>query len=54
MKKILLLTLPAITALFLISGFTACEKKGPMERAGESIDDAAEDVSDKIDDATSN
>jgi hypothetical protein len=40
------------------TGLVACEKKGPAERAGEKIDDAARDVKqsaekagDKIDDA---
>jgi hyperosmotically inducible protein len=39
--------------LLLISvGFAVgCERQGPMERAGESIDETAEDVGDGIDDA---
>jgi gas vesicle protein len=28
------------------TGIVACEKKGPAERAGEKIDDAAKDVKD--------
>ena len=42
-----------IAALFsglLLVGLSACEK-GPAEKAGEAIDDAASDVADKADDA---
>lgn len=31
---------------------SACEEKGPLEKAGESMDEAAEEVKDEIDDAT--
>ena len=31
---------------------TACEEKGPAERAGEKVDDAVEKTGDKIEDAT--
>jgi hypothetical protein len=34
--------------LFLVS----CEKKGPMEKAGEKVDEGVEEVSDGIKDAT--
>lgn len=33
-------------------GFTGCEEQGPFEEAGESMDEAAEEVGDEIDDAT--
>jgi len=34
-------------------GLAGCaEDKGPLEKAGESIDEAAEEVGDEIDDAT--
>jgi len=42
-----------ITALFsgmLLVGLSACEK-GPAEKAGEAIDDAASDVADSAEDA---
>ena len=42
-----------LAALFtglLFVGLSACEK-GPAEKAGEAIDDAASDVADKADDA---
>ena len=49
----------AIKKLFLVLAaavFTfslgACERKGPMEKAGEKIDKAAEKTGDKIKDAT--
>lgn len=29
----------------------ACEEKGPMEKAGEDMDNAVEDARDKLDDA---
>ena len=42
-----------LAALFtglLLVGLSACEK-GPAEKAGEAIDDAASDVADKADEA---
>ena len=42
-----------LTALFsglLLIGLSACEK-GPAEKAGEAIDDAASDVADATEDA---
>ena len=41
----------ATLAILLAFGLTACEK-GPAEKAGEKIDNAAERVGDKIEDAT--
>lgn len=43
-----------VVALFACSSFmgVACEKKGPMESAGEEIDEAVEDAGDAIEDAT--
>ncbi len=52
MKKKLLFSLQALAALMLIFSFAACENEGPMEKAGEDIDDAAEEVSDDVEDAT--
>jgi hypothetical protein len=40
----------AIVLGFAVAGLTACEEKGPAERAGESIDKAATDVGEKIED----
>ena len=42
MRKIGLLMLVAFAAIFA----SACEKKGPAERAGEKIDDAMSDMAD--------
>lgn len=47
LKKILFISL--LTSMVAIAG---CEKDGPMERAGESIDNATEDADDALDDAT--
>ncbi len=52
MNKKLLLTIHVCAALLLTLTFNACEKKGPMEKAGENIDEAAENVSDDVKDAT--
>jgi hypothetical protein len=41
-----------LVSLFSL-GLVACEREGPMERAGESIDEAVEETGDAIDDATS-
>jgi hypothetical protein len=41
----------AIVLSFAVAGLTACEKKGPAEKAGESIDNAAKKVGDKMEDA---
>lgn len=45
-----------IVALFAWSSLmgTACEKKGPMEEAGEEIDEAVEEAGDEIEKATDN
>jgi hypothetical protein len=42
--------LAALFSGLLLVGLSACEK-GPAEKAGEAIDDAASDVADKADDA---
>jgi predicted small lipoprotein YifL len=46
----------ALTALLLTTfvGLTACQEKGPAEKAGENIDNAVEEAGDKIEDATDN
>jgi hypothetical protein len=40
----------AIVLSFAVAGLTACEK-GPAEKAGEKIDNAAKKVGDKLEDA---
>jgi predicted small lipoprotein YifL len=47
MKLRFLTTCLLLTAVLL--GIAACEKKGPAEKLGEKIDNAAESTSDKID-----
>ena len=45
-----------IAAIFLMSALmislTACEDQGPMEEAGEKVDDTVDDAGDAIEDAT--
>lgn len=41
----------AVMLLAAPLALTACDKKGPAERAGEKIDDAAEKTGDKLEDA---
>ena len=43
-------TLAALLSGLLLMGLSACEK-GPAEKAGEAIDDAASDVADATEDA---
>ena len=49
----------AVLLTFAVAGLSACEKKGPAERAGEAVDkaakkagDAVKEAGDKIKDAT--
>jgi hyperosmotically inducible protein len=49
----------AFLLTFAVAGLSACEKKGPAERAGEAVDkaakkagDAVKEAGDKIKDAT--
>lgn len=39
-------------ALLSMLALSACEQKGPAERAGEQIDNAVENAGDKIENAT--
>jgi predicted small lipoprotein YifL len=41
-----------VLSMGLIMALSACEQKGPAEKAGEKIDNAAETLGDKIEDAT--
>lgn len=50
-------TLKALMIAFLLAGTGAlagCQEDGPMEEAGENIDDAVEDAGDSVEDATDN
>lgn len=42
----------ALLAGTLMITLSACEKQGPLEEAGEEIDDTIEDTGDAIEDAT--
>jgi hypothetical protein len=46
------LVLPTLAGILLLGGLTACEKEGPMERAGEKIDESVEKAGDKVERAT--
>ncbi len=41
-----------LSMMLLFPIFSGCEQEGPAERAGEAIDEAAEDTGDAIEDAT--
>jgi len=43
--------LPALLLIVSAGFLSACEKEGPMEKAGETIDSTVEQAKDKIDDA---
>ena len=42
----------AVAAAVLIAGLCGCNKEGPLERAGKSVDKAVEKTGDKVKDAT--
>jgi hyperosmotically inducible protein len=46
------LVLPALAGILLLAGLTACEREGPMERAGEKVDETVEKAGDKVERAT--
>ena len=41
-------TLIGIVCIALLLGLAACEREGPMEKAGRSVDRAAKDVRDAV------
>lgn len=41
--------LAGMLGLVTVTGLTACERKGPAERAGEKVDNAIDKVKDKLD-----
>jgi predicted small lipoprotein YifL len=45
-------TLSVIAAILLLGGLTACDREGPMERAGEKVDETVERAGDKVERAT--
>ena len=51
MKRIRRLLI-GLTASAVALSFTGCERKGPFEKAGDSIDKAGRKVEDKVKDAS--
>jgi hypothetical protein len=51
MDKLLKHAAIAAFTLLLAGGLAACDKKGPMEQAGENIDNAATDAGNAIEDS---
>jgi predicted small lipoprotein YifL len=49
MKK---LVLPVVAGILMFGGLAACDREGPMERAGEKIDKTVEKAGDKAEKAT--
>jgi len=41
----------AVVLSFAVAGLAACEKEGPMEKAGKAVDNAGEKVGEKIENA---
>jgi predicted small lipoprotein YifL len=41
----------AILLSLTVAGLSACEKKGPLERAGQAVDDAAKKTGEALKDA---
>ena len=41
----------AIVLGFAVAGLSACQKEGPMERAGKAVDNAGSKVGEKIENA---
>lgn len=48
LKKLSILSVSVLIA----AGLSACEQKGPAEKAGEKIDQSVEKAKDKVEDAT--
>ena len=46
------LAIPISAGMLLVGGLTACDREGPMERAGEKVDRSVERAGDKVERAT--
>jgi predicted small lipoprotein YifL len=46
------LVLPAVAGILMLGGLAACDREGPMERAGEKVDRTVEKAGDKMEKAT--
>jgi hypothetical protein len=52
MKSFKKLTTPVFAGILMLVGLTACDREGPMERAGEKVDRSVERAGDKVERAT--
>ncbi|MFO7606727.1 MAG: hypothetical protein R6W72_10545 [Desulfurivibrionaceae bacterium] len=50
MKKLVKITI-LVSCLLLVPFLTACDREGPMERAGENVDEAVEETGEAVEDA---
>ncbi len=46
------LTVPVFAGILLLGGLAACDREGPMERAGEKVDRSVERAGDKVERST--
>jgi predicted small lipoprotein YifL len=44
MKKVVQSIIAALMIIVLMVGLSGCKKEGPMERAGQKVDKAVEDI----------
>ena len=49
MKKFKIIVLLSLLCSFLAFATLGCEKKGPMEKAGEKVDEAVDSAKDAVD-----
>ena len=52
MSKLIRNVMPVLAAALLSCVLMGCEQKGPMERAGENMDDAMEEMKDAAEELT--
>ena len=52
MARLRNIMMPLFAGILLLGGLTACDREGPMERAGEKVDKSVERAGDKVERAT--
>ena len=52
MKLTKKLIIPTVAGLLIMGGLVACDREGPMERAGEQVDKTVERAGDKVERST--
>jgi hypothetical protein len=52
MASIKKLAILVVAGMLLLGGLTACDREGPMERAGEKVDRSVERAGDKVERST--